>query len=247
MNTQFVLHTTSVAQNEDIVRVIWLCHLLFSFCNPSLSHEKSSRTYHHEQLQVRISCKNTRAHHAATLSVGLVRKSSTDHATYNSLNHSVLHFRCFSAGQQTRGRSQKTYLAVLARIACSLNVQLGSKVLGGGYGTYGQWIFSLAWIAWLGFLCIAETAPDYLHLTKRFGLIAASRLLIHYLLAALHRYSPVQLSFRRVLMARICRCTKSLEEPSSLSSLSTYHSTASYSCKWTCFVEVFGIRILQLL
>lgn len=56
------------------------------------------------------------------------------------------------------GKSQKGNVAVLARIASSLNFKLGVKV-GRGYGTYGQWIFGLAWTAWLGFLCIAETAP----------------------------------------------------------------------------------------
>jgi DMSO/TMAO reductase YedYZ heme-binding membrane subunit len=34
---------------------------------------------------------------------------------------------------------------------------------------------------------------DYLHLTKRFGIIAASQLPIHYLLAMPHPYSPFQL------------------------------------------------------
>jgi hypothetical protein len=28
-----------------------------------------------------------------------------------------------------------------------------------GYGTYEQWIFGLGWTAWLGFLCINDTAP----------------------------------------------------------------------------------------
>ncbi len=56
------------------------------------------------------------------------------------------------------GKSQKGNVAVLARIASSLNFKLGVKVRR-GYGTYGQWIFGLAWTAWLGFLCIAETAP----------------------------------------------------------------------------------------
>ncbi|PVI07514.1 hypothetical protein DM02DRAFT_609027 [Periconia macrospinosa] len=75
--------------------------------------------------------------------------------------------------------------------ANSISAKLG-KAVGRGYGTYGQWIFGLTWTAWLGFLCIAETAPDYMHLTKRFGLVAASQLPIHYLLAAVpHPYSPV--------------------------------------------------------
>ena len=28
-----------------------------------------------------------------------------------------------------------------------------------GYGTYEQWIFGFGWTAWLGFLCINDTAP----------------------------------------------------------------------------------------
>jgi hypothetical protein len=56
------------------------------------------------------------------------------------------------------GKSQKGNVAVLARIARTSNSKLGENV-GRGYGTYGQWIFGLAWTAWLGFLCIAETAP----------------------------------------------------------------------------------------
>lgn len=28
-----------------------------------------------------------------------------------------------------------------------------------GYGTYGQWMFGLGYAAWLGFLCIKDTAP----------------------------------------------------------------------------------------
>ncbi|RDW63385.1 hypothetical protein BP6252_10930 [Coleophoma cylindrospora] len=56
------------------------------------------------------------------------------------------------------GRYQKGNVAVPARIVPSLTFKLGVEV-GRGYGTYGQWIFGLAWTAWLGFLCIAETTP----------------------------------------------------------------------------------------
>lgn len=48
--------------------------------------------------------------------------------------------------------------AVLARTARSLRFTLGTEVVK-GYGTYGQWIFGIAWTAWLGFLCITETTP----------------------------------------------------------------------------------------
>ncbi|KAF2648013.1 hypothetical protein K491DRAFT_699250 [Lophiostoma macrostomum CBS 122681] len=93
-----------------------------------------------------------------------------------------------SAHQKHAGRSQKgTFARVSRSLSASLSVRLAE------YGTYGQWIFGLGWATWLGFLCIRETAPDYLHLTKRFGLIAASQLPIHYLLAMPHPYSPLQL------------------------------------------------------
>jgi hypothetical protein len=53
---------------------------------------------------------------------------------------------------------QKGGAAVLDRTARSLKFRLGTEVAK-GYGTYGQWYFGIAWTAWLGFLCIAETAP----------------------------------------------------------------------------------------
>ena len=75
--------------------------------------------------------------------------------------HSTILFCNFVASvpvSKLAGKSQKGNEAVLAHIASSLNFRLGLKV-GRGYGTYGQWIFGLAWTGWLGFLCIAETAP----------------------------------------------------------------------------------------
>jgi hypothetical protein len=52
-------------------------------------------------------------------------------------------------------KNQKGGAAVLAR---GLKFILGTEVVK-GYGTYGQWTFGIAWSAWLGFLCITETAP----------------------------------------------------------------------------------------
>ena len=53
---------------------------------------------------------------------------------------------------------QKGSAAVIVRTARSLKFTLGTEVAK-GYGTYGQWAFGIAWTAWLGLLCITETAP----------------------------------------------------------------------------------------
>ncbi|RDW57308.1 hypothetical protein BP5796_12758 [Coleophoma crateriformis] len=75
--------------------------------------------------------------------------------------HLIILFCNFAASVPVRKlarKYQKRNPAVPARIARSITLKLGVEV-GGEYGTYGQWIFGLAWTAWLGFLCIAETAP----------------------------------------------------------------------------------------
>ncbi|KAF2183170.1 hypothetical protein K469DRAFT_711125 [Zopfia rhizophila CBS 207.26] len=64
------------------------------------------------------------------------------------------------------------------------------------WGTRGEWIFGGIWMAWLLYLCINGTGNDYLHLTKRFGIIGGSQLPLHYLLAMRSPYSPVQLLTR---------------------------------------------------
>ena len=77
------------------------------------------------------------------------------------LVHLIILFCNFPASvsvSKRAGKPQKGYVAVLVSLAKSLNFKLGVQV-GRGYGTYGQWIFGLAWTAWLGFLCTAETAP----------------------------------------------------------------------------------------
>ncbi|KAF2712943.1 hypothetical protein K504DRAFT_423152 [Pleomassaria siparia CBS 279.74] len=60
------------------------------------------------------------------------------------------------------------------------------------WGTRGEWVGGGIWTTWLLYLCIANTGNDYLHLTKRFGIIGASQLPLHYLLAMRSPYSPVQ-------------------------------------------------------
>ncbi|KAK5173785.1 uncharacterized protein LTR77_002466 [Saxophila tyrrhenica] len=86
--------------------------------------------------------------------------------------------------------------------------------LGDIVGTRGQVIFALSWMVWLFWLCFAETGDgklnimhhkynimlknsDYLHVTKRFGIIASSQLPFHYLLALKSPYSPLQLLTRK--------------------------------------------------
>ncbi len=61
-----------------------------------------------------------------------------------------------------------------------------------GRGTNGIWILGLAWTAWLLLLCVDNTADDYLHLAKRFGIVGASQLPLHFLLAWKSPYSPIQ-------------------------------------------------------
>ncbi|KAH7135705.1 ferric reductase NAD binding domain-containing protein [Dendryphion nanum] len=59
-------------------------------------------------------------------------------------------------------------------------------------GSRGDWAFGSIWTLWLLTLCLLQTGNDYLHLTKRFGIIGASQLPFHYLLAMRSPYSPVQ-------------------------------------------------------
>ncbi|KAF2637208.1 hypothetical protein P280DRAFT_458379 [Massarina eburnea CBS 473.64] len=61
-----------------------------------------------------------------------------------------------------------------------------------GWGTRAEWIGGGFWTVWLLYLSVVNTGDDYLHLTKRFGIIGASQLPLHYLLAMRAPYSPVQ-------------------------------------------------------
>ncbi|TDZ49940.1 putative metalloreductase AIM14 [Colletotrichum trifolii] len=74
---------------------------------------------------------------------------------------------------------------------------LGDDVyfMGQHWGQKDQWVFGGAWFAWLLVLSVLETGEDYLHLTKRFGIIAVSQLPFQYLLA-LKSFSPIAKVFR---------------------------------------------------
>ncbi|KAF4963723.1 hypothetical protein FSARC_8293 [Fusarium sarcochroum] len=62
---------------------------------------------------------------------------------------------------------------------------LGEDVyfLGAHWGQRDEWVLGIAWTCWLVVLSIHGTGKDYLHLTKRFGIIATSQMPIQYLLA----------------------------------------------------------------
>ncbi|KAK1982237.1 ferric reductase like transmembrane component [Colletotrichum cereale] len=66
--------------------------------------------------------------------------------------------------------------------------------MGQHWGQKDQWVFGLAWASWLLVLSVLETGDDYLHITKRFGIIAASQIPFQYLLA-LKRFSPIAKAF----------------------------------------------------
>ncbi|KAL9592916.1 MAG: hypothetical protein Q9179_006252 [Wetmoreana sp. 5 TL-2023] len=59
-----------------------------------------------------------------------------------------------------------------------------------GWGTWRLLLTATLWTIWLFILATGHTGHDYLHLTKRFGIIGASQLPLHYLLA-LKSWSPV--------------------------------------------------------
>ncbi|OJD29120.1 ferric reductase like transmembrane component [Diplodia corticola] len=61
-----------------------------------------------------------------------------------------------------------------------------------GWFTNGECILGLVWTLWLLFLSVHRTGNDYLHLTKRFGMVAASQLPLQYILAMRSAYSPIQ-------------------------------------------------------
>lgn len=67
---------------------------------------------------------------------------------------------------------------------------LGGEIVE-GWGTRQEWLIAGLWAMWLLVLVFKDTDDDYLHLTKRFGIVAASQLPLHYLLAA-KSWSPIQ-------------------------------------------------------
>ncbi len=75
---------------------------------------------------------------------------------------------------------------ILARIRWFLDGELLE-----GWNTRQEWLIAGLWTIWLLVLVFKDTGGDYLHLTRRFGIVAASQLPLHYLLAA-KSWSPIQ-------------------------------------------------------
>ncbi|KAL5332072.1 hypothetical protein ACEPPN_001616 [Leptodophora sp. 'Broadleaf-Isolate-01'] len=61
--------------------------------------------------------------------------------------------------------------------------------------SWDQLIVGATWLTWLLFLCVNETENDYVHLSRRFGVIGTSQLPMQYLLAT-KRLNIVALAFR---------------------------------------------------
>ncbi|KAF5256700.1 hypothetical protein BFJ63_vAg14491 [Fusarium oxysporum f. sp. narcissi] len=70
---------------------------------------------------------------------------------------------------------------------------LGEDVvfMGRHWGQRDEWVLGTAWTVWLLVLSVRGTGKDYLHLTKRVGIVATSQMPIQYLLAlkALNPYA----------------------------------------------------------
>ncbi|KAJ5491291.1 hypothetical protein N7539_002858 [Penicillium diatomitis] len=60
-----------------------------------------------------------------------------------------------------------------------------------GWGLRGRWIAAIVWALWLLVLCLLHTGNDYIHITKRFGIIAASQMPLLFLLSMRTRFSPL--------------------------------------------------------
>ncbi|MCJ1384650.1 hypothetical protein MMC17_007768 [Xylographa soralifera] len=61
-----------------------------------------------------------------------------------------------------------------------------------GWGTWKEAVSGGLWGSWLLALVLYDTGDDYMHVTKRFGIVAASQLPLHYLLSAKPAYNPIQ-------------------------------------------------------
>ncbi|KAI1075998.1 ferric reductase like transmembrane component [Whalleya microplaca] len=69
------------------------------------------------------------------------------------------------------------------------------RFLGQNWGQRDQMIVGIGWTMWLILLCVLGTGKDYLHLTKRFGIIATSQFPLQYLLS-LKSLNPIAFAFR---------------------------------------------------
>lgn len=150
----------------------------------------------------------------ARLCVWLVARTGFLDVEYSAL--SQLPESGGASGQPKLGRNRRRTISQRWRQAqWWLDEELAS-----GWGLRGRWIVAIVWTLWLLGLCALETengkqlakgdhkpfratedlneslstnpaTPDYLHITKRFGIIAASQMPLLFLLSMRTRFSPL--------------------------------------------------------
>ncbi|EAW12185.1 putative metalloreductase Fre8 [Aspergillus clavatus NRRL 1] len=64
-----------------------------------------------------------------------------------------------------------------------------------GWGIRVHWVVGSIWVMWALFLCVHRTGQDYVHLTKRFGIIPVAQLPTHFMLAVKSPFNPLTLIF----------------------------------------------------
>lgn len=119
------------------------------------------------------------------LGVWLVRRASPQRGAYSAVPASP-------ALKQRRRSVTGSFASTLRRIAWWLGDDV--TFLGMNWGQRDQIIFGVGWTLWLVFLCVIGTGNDYLHLTKRFGIVALSQFPLQYLLA-LKSLNPIAFAF----------------------------------------------------
>jgi hypothetical protein len=90
--------------------------------------------------------------------VGLDRYANLAQISQLLLHLTVGILALLASNQIKRSSRNGPPATMLAFNARRLQTALGTEAAE-GYGTYGQWTFGIAYTAWLGYLCIAETAP----------------------------------------------------------------------------------------
>ncbi|KAL8867260.1 MAG: hypothetical protein Q9174_005777 [Haloplaca sp. 1 TL-2023] len=121
----------------------------------------------------------------------LVRYAQNKYLSAKDPRQGKEHASPIQSGFDTQAKSvEKTGDDRWVRIWKSLRWDLDQEVFP-GWGTWRILLTTLLWIAWLFVLAISNTGDDYLHLTKRFGIIGASQLPLHYLLALKSSWSPI--------------------------------------------------------
>ncbi|EMD01164.1 hypothetical protein BAUCODRAFT_200000 [Baudoinia panamericana UAMH 10762] len=93
-------------------------------------------------------------------------------------------------GHNAKHDGSRAYAVLARKVSWWLSDPL--DLFGYHVGTKGELIGAFIWTSWLLTLCFLQSGDDYLHLTKRFGIVAASQLPLHYLLAFKSPYFPLQ-------------------------------------------------------